>query len=222
MSGFDQAWLTKHCATKGVKASVQAGVGAVQRGVMADPAYIEAQHGKNAQLTAMVERLADPFAPVDVSAGVTLVLPYPPSGNHYKGERIIPATKEKAAYSVKFLTEDAKIFKAEVQRRALMAGICQPFPWRVIVEGQLYPRRPLDWEKRAAKDPEGWDDTVMCLDVADNTPKVTLDALQGVVYVNDKFIRKATFEKMEPDSQGARLVVTIKPIVRVDPRGSLF
>lgn len=211
MTGFDQEWLTNHTRKTGVKAVVQAGAG-VLGGVA-----VKVAPGQPAPGTApfQVYESTDPFALADTSDSVTLVLPYPPSGNHYKGERIIPASKGKGAFSVKYLTEAAKVFKAEVQRRALMAGIRQPFPWRVIVEGQLYPNRPLDWEKRARKDPEGWDDTVMCLDIADNTPKVTLDALQGVVYVNDKFIRKATFEKMEPDQYGARLVVTIKPIARV-------
>jgi Holliday junction resolvase RusA-like endonuclease len=201
MDGFDQAWLEKHTRTKGVKATIQAGAGSRAPQPLAD----------------------DPFALIDVSAGVTLVLPYPPSGNHYKQPQIItPTDKEKKPFLHWFLTKEAEAFKAEVQRCALMAGLRHPYPWRVTVHGMLYPNRPQDWEKRARKDPLGWDDDVRCIDVADNCPKVTLDALQGVAYENDKLVWDSRFQRMEPDAYPSRLVVIIKPMLRESPQGALL
>jgi Holliday junction resolvase RusA-like endonuclease len=204
VSGFDAAWLEQHTREKGVRATVQAGAG-VLRPRPAPP----------------IEVGADPFAPVDLSAGITLVLPYPLSGNRYKGERVVPKTKDRPAFTQKYLTAEAKEYVAEVQRRALMQGMRRPYPRRVQVDYQLYPARPQDWEKRSAADPLYWDDDVRCVD-GDNAQKLLQDSLQGIAYSNDKMIWKYSMERMEPDAHGARIVVKITPIVRADPRGKLF
>lgn len=239
MAGFDANWLASYEERTGKHGKVQAGAGARFKAfeepadgprtpVEVDPAWPRMSLSPDSNEVPKVDTpdLSAITGMRDIELGkvpasVTLVLPYPPSGNHYKEPQIItPAGKKPFIHW--YLTTEADEFKAQVKRRAYMAGLRKPFPWRVVVEGWLYPNRPADWEKRARKDPDGWDDTVMCLDVADNTPKVTLDALQGVAYTNDKLIRRSTFERMEPDGKGARLIVKITPIARVKVQESLL
>lgn len=204
MNGFDQEWLTNHTRKTGARATVQAGVGALA-GVP-----VKIAPGQPAPGTApfQIYEAVDPFAVVDTSAGVTLVLPYPISANRYWrpvriGEHItIVPTKE------------AKAYKADVQKRALLAGVRKPILGRVTIAVELYPHRPLDWAKRAAKLGDAWSDTVQCIDL-DNANKVLMDSLRGVAIEDDKWVRKIVAERMEPDANPARVVVTIKPIARV-------
>lgn len=138
------------------------------------------------------------------SQGITLVLPYPVSANRYWRSRVVKGI------SMTYVSTEAKDYKREVAWLAKAAGIRSPLAGRVAVSYVLYPKRPLDWLKRAAKDPHGWDDTVQCLDL-DNCQKVLLDALKGVVFDDDKWVRRIDAERAEPDGD-ARLVVTIRPI----------
>ncbi len=132
-----------------------------------------------------------------------LVLPYPPSANRYwrtympKGFRA-PVT---------VCSQEAKAYKQQVGWLARAAGIRQPIAGRVAVSYTLYPKRPLDWAKRAAKDPAGWDDSVQCIDL-DNAQKVLMDALKGVVIEDDKWVRRIEAVRAEPDGE-ARLVVRV-------------
>lgn len=118
------------------------------------------------------------------------------------------------------LSAEAKAYKAEVGWLAKAAGVRKPIPGRVAVAIQLYPNRPQDWAKRAAKDPMGWDDTVQCIDL-DNANKVLFDALKGVVIEDDRWVRRITAERMEPDGE-ARMVVTIEPIRSAEVQGALL
>lgn len=136
---------------------------------------------------------------------VTLVLPYPVSANRYW--RTYMPKGFKAPVTV--CSAEAKAYKSEVAWLAKAAGIREPIMGRVSVSYVLYPKRPLDWSKRAAKDPLGWDDTVACIDL-DNAQKVLLDALKGVVFGDDKWVRRIEAVRAEPDGE-ARLVVTIRP-----------
>ena len=119
-----------------------------------------------------------------------------------------------------YVSTEAKNYKAQVGWLAKAAGIRAPIMGRVAIGIQLYPKRPLDWAKRAEKNPLGWDDTVQCIDL-DNANKVLLDALKGVVIEDDKWVRKITAERMEPDGE-ARVVVTVRPLVSETPKGGLF
>jgi len=162
------------------------------------------------------------MAPIESRVGahlpgpITLVLPYPLSANRYW--RTYMPKGFKAPVTV--LSAEAKAYKAEVCRLAREAEIRQPMPGRVAVSYVLYPKRPQDWSKRAAKDPAGWDDGVLCIDL-DNAQKVLFDALKGVVIDDDKWVRRIEAERAEPDGE-ARLVVTIKPILSATPQGSLI
>lgn len=135
---------------------------------------------------------------------IELTLPYPISSNRYwrpvnigKHITIVP-------------TKEAKEYKAAVGWKARAAGVRAPIEGRIRVDIALYPQRPQDWAKRAQRDPVSWDDGVRCIDL-DNANKVLLDALKGVAFVDDAWVRELHSQRMEPDGD-ARVVVTITPM----------
>ena len=150
---------------------------------------------------------------------IELTLPYPISANRY-WRSFVP---KGATRAVVVPSDEAKLYKESVGWFVKKAGVRSPFPGRVVIEIQLYPQRPLDWAKRAAKDPFTWDDDVRSIDL-DNANKVLLDALKGLVIVDDsrKYLRRLVSEQMEPDGE-ARVVVTIRPLaLPVSPQGDLL
>jgi len=146
-----------------------------------------------------------------------LVLGYPPSANLYWRTVVPPGAK----FANTYVSKEAKDYKRQVRIAAYEQGVRKPIAGRVFVAIELYPHRPQDWEKRARRDPMSWDDSVQCLDL-DNARKVLYDALKGVAYADDAWIRRDAGERMEPDELGARVVVTIEPIVRSSPQPALF
>lgn len=144
-----------------------------------------------------------------------LLLPYPVSVNCYKAPRIVKPKGGKP-FITWYLTDEAKAYKEEVAWRARAAGFHQPLQGRIAVHMALYPKRPQDAERRIRKNPHNWDDDVQSLDL-DNARKVILDALNGVAYIDDRWIWSDSAERMEPDGE-ARVVVTIAPIVRPSPQ----
>lgn len=147
-------------------------------------------------------------------SAIMLILPYPISANRYW--RTYMPKGFKAPVTV--VSAEAKAYKTEVAWLVKAAGIRKPILGRVAVDIKLYPKRPLDWVKRAQRDPLGWDDTVQCLDI-DNARKVLYDALKGIAIEDDKWIRRDSGERMEPDGE-ARVVVTITPLaLRVVQQG---
>lgn len=139
---------------------------------------------------------------------IKLTLPYPVSSNRY-WRSFVPRGHSRANVT---LSDEAKAYKRQVQRAAVEAGILQPINCRVALHLQLYPARPLNWARRARKDPAGWDDEVRCIDLG-NCEKVVSDALNGVAWVDDRQHRRIVLERMEPDGE-ARVVVTIEPLAR--------
>lgn len=140
---------------------------------------------------------------------IVLTLPYPISANRY-WRSFVPRGHARAIVT---LSDEAKAYKEQVNLLAWQQGVREPIEGRVAVEIDLYPQRPLDWAKRARKDPAGWDDTVQCLDL-DNANKVLLDSLKGVAIDDDKWVRRITSQRMEPDGVG-RVVIRIAPMVPV-------
>lgn len=138
---------------------------------------------------------------------ITLTLPYPISANRYWTS--FYATKLKRV--IVGPSKEATAYRREVARIAAMAGVFEPIAGRVAISVTLYPHRPLDWVKRMQRDPIGWDDTVQCLDL-DNVNKVLLDSLKGVVIEDDKWVRSLTSERVEPDCEPARVIVTIRSV----------
>jgi crossover junction endodeoxyribonuclease RusA len=107
-------------------------------------------------------------------------------------------------------TKEGKKWRADAVACCIAQGVSKPITGRVHVDVKLYPSRPKDWQTRQRKQGAAWDDSVMCIDI-DNANKVLLDALKGVAIEDDKWIRRLTAERMEPDGE-ARVVVTIMGI----------
>lgn len=147
---------------------------------------------------------------------MSLVLPPPISANRYWQHGVAG----KPSHVVTFVSKEARVYKNLVRIAAYEQGIRRPMIGRVALEIRVYPHRPLDWEKRARRDPMNWDDTVQCLDL-DNALKVLIDALKGIAFKDDTWVRRIVAERMEPDEAGARVVVTIEPIVRQSPQPAL-
>jgi crossover junction endodeoxyribonuclease RusA len=151
---------------------------------------------------------------------IELTLPYPISANRY-WRSFVPKGHSRAIVT---LSDEAKAFKQEVGWLALKAGVRQPIDVRSEIFIRVWPNRPQDWAKRAARNPFTWDDDVQCID-GDNAIKVLLDALKGVVIVDDsrRYAWRTTVEHQEPDAGGARTVVTITPLPRrVHPQRDLL
>lgn len=142
---------------------------------------------------------------------ITLTLPRPVSANLY-WRTFLPRGHTRPIVT---LSEQAKDYKAQVKLIARQAGVTHPLKGRVELIVEMYPERPLDWVKRARKDPYGWDDDVRSIDL-DNALKVVIDAIKDVVISDDKWVRRIVASRMEPDGP-ARLVVTATTIVPPPP-----
>ncbi len=138
---------------------------------------------------------------------IELVLPYPISANRY-WRSFVPRGHQRAIVT---LSDEAKAYKQDVGWKVRQAGIRSPIAGRVCVEVELYPERPQDWARRQRKHGDAWDDDVRCIDL-DNANKVLLDALKGFAFDDDKWVRELRSRRMEPDAQGARVVVRITPL----------
>lgn len=150
---------------------------------------------------------------------VTMKLPYPLSANRYWRSIVL-----KDGRVAVLVSKEGRLYKEDIGWRVRAYGFNKPMPGRVIVGIQLYPARPQDADKRAAKDPMRWDDTVRCIDL-DNARKVLLDAMKGIAFLDDNLIFADWGLRMEPDGE-ARAVVHIRPFSRGDdpqlPLGELF
>jgi crossover junction endodeoxyribonuclease RusA len=137
---------------------------------------------------------------------ITLTLPYPPSANRYWRTRVVTPRGGEPFVST-YVSSDAKAFKDAAGWMAKKAGVRSPLAGRIEIAFSLHPKLPQDWRLRARKDPDGWDDTVQCMDL-DNANKVLLDALKGIVFEDDRWVRKITATRGEP-LPDACLVVTV-------------
>lgn len=150
---------------------------------------------------------------------ITVTLPYPISANRYKAPRIVKP-RGGAAFISTYVTAEAKAFKAEVEKRCRAAGITAPIIGRIYVRYTLYPHRPLDFATRMRKYGDAWQDTVQCIDL-DNAQKVLFDALKGIAFEDDVWVREIHATRAEPDSLGARMVVSIYPMPTPAPQSTL-
>ena len=142
---------------------------------------------------------------------ITLALPYPISANRYWASRVIKAKATGQWMAMTYVTPEAKAYKKSIGWIARQAGVRQPLSGRIRLHAELFPHRPLDWQRRMRKLGELWDDSVQCIDLG-NAEKVMSDALQGVVIADDCMFRRIVLDRMEPDALGARLVVRVKKV----------
>ncbi|BEP44058.1 RusA family crossover junction endodeoxyribonuclease [Variovorax sp. V15] len=146
---------------------------------------------------------------------IELTLPYPISANRYW------RTTVRGSFVSTYVSTEAKEFKEQVGWVCKAAGIRAPLPGRVAISVQLYPERPRDWALRQRKHGATWDDSVRCLDI-DNANKVLLDAIKGIAIEDDKWVRRLSSERMEPDEKGARVVLRIEQISQPAAQGDLL
>jgi crossover junction endodeoxyribonuclease RusA len=142
-----------------------------------------------------------------------VTLPWPVSANVYWRTRVVRGV------AMTYVSAEAKAFKAEVATALARAGITKPYLGRVAIGLTLYPHRPQDWQKRMRKLGDAWDDGVRSIDL-DNAIKVTLDAMKGIAFEDDAWVRKIVAERAEPDGE-ARVVVTIVSLATFTPQPSL-
>lgn len=145
---------------------------------------------------------------------IRLTLPYPISANRYWASRVAKVNGKPMPLT--YVTTEAKDYRKAVAGLCFAAGIRRPIAGRVSVALQLYPHRPLDWQKRQRQHGAAWDDTVQCIDLT-NAEKVLMDALNGRAFEDDKRVFRYQAERMEPDADGARVVITITPLQQRQP-----
>ncbi len=130
-----------------------------------------------------------------LSEPIVLMLPYPPSANRYwrtyRG-RVVVST-------------EARAYKAQVARIWAASGHGK-LSGRLRVEIQLYPKRPLDWQRRQRQQGALWADNVRRLD-SGNCNKIIHDALQGLAYDDDRWIWDERTVIMEPAPEAAARVL---------------
>lgn len=136
---------------------------------------------------------------------ITATFPPAVSANLYWRTRVV------GKIAMTYVSAEAKAFKADVARCLIAAGCVKPYPGRVEVRISMYPHRPQDWQKRMRTLGADWDDGVRSIDL-DNSIKVTLDAMKGIAFIDDVWVRRIYAERMEPDSGGGRVVVTVTQI----------
>lgn len=147
---------------------------------------------------------------------VSLTLPKALSANRYWRTYMPKGFKA----PVTALSQEAKDYKTQVQRIALLAGVRKPILGRVAIDVRMYPQRPKDAAARIRKNPASWDDDVQSIDL-DNSLKVLLDAMKGIVFEDDKRVFRIAAERMEPDGE-ARLEVTVTPMALATPQVGLL
>ena len=173
----------------------------------------------------MIATEEDPFVtqapPAAAPRCIELTLPYPVSANRYWRPVNIPnkfakaGDKERPSHRQIFVpSKEAEAYKEQVGWMARAAGVRAPIPGRIAIEYTLHPHLPQDWRTRARKDPNGWEDTVQCMDL-DNANKVLLDALKGIVFEDDKWVRQIVARRGEPRAE-ACLVVRVSAM-KVEP-----
>ena len=146
---------------------------------------------------------------------IEVTLPYPPSANRYWRHRAMP----KGGIST-YVSADGKQFCDSVEKTLKAQGVIKPLQGRVRVEFTLYPARPQDWQARMRKLGDAWHDNVRCIDL-DNAQKALMDALKGVAFEDDVWVREIRAKRAEPDGE-ARLVVRITPVDTQQPQGCLL
>lgn len=150
---------------------------------------------------------------------IVLTLPYPISANRYWASRVVKINGKQMP--MVYVTSEAKEYRKAAATIAAAVGIHTPLQGRVGITVRLYPNRPQDFRTRQRKLGAAWDDGVMCIDL-DNANKVLLDALKGVAFEDDKWVRRLSAERMEPDDKGARVVVTVQALPVEMPQHELL
>lgn len=119
-----------------------------------------------------------------------LVLPYPISANRYWQSHVPKGWTRAIVHPSK----EAKAYKEEVGWRARLAGYKEPSENPMALKIRLCPRLNKDGTASA-----------VVLDLG-NCLKIAEDALQGIVYTNDKQVKRLELEYGDPVENGALMV----------------
>jgi crossover junction endodeoxyribonuclease RusA len=146
---------------------------------------------------------------------IIVTLPYPISANRYWRTRVISPSIIST-----YVSAEAKAYKEQVGWLLRGAGVRAPIEGRIAIAYTLYPHRPLDWQTRQRKLGDAWQDTVRCIDL-DNAQKVLIDALKGIAFEDDSWVREINAKRAEPDGE-ARIVVSIASVSTEQPQAALL
>jgi crossover junction endodeoxyribonuclease RusA len=108
-------------------------------------------------------------------------------------------------------SREALHFKVQAGWLAKSQGIHIVTDLPMMVRARLYPSRPRDWQKREAADPDWW--TRLALMDLDNALKITLDAMNGVAWRDDRQVVDLSIRRMYPDARPKRIELDIGPWV---------
>jgi Holliday junction resolvase RusA-like endonuclease len=133
--------------------------------------------------------IQETFALNSTRPSYKLILPFPPSNNHYLGERVVvPRNPKLKPFTHRYLTTEAKEFK----ERAVAIGRASGMP---VLKGKILIVLDFYFPTKAGD--------------LQNRDKVMLDVLQGVAYVNDKQVTRKEEERFD-DPDNPRVEVTIQ------------
>ena len=157
---------------------------------------MKAAEAHNARVARGAKKLAARKVPVQPDLvmprelkSYTLVLPWPPSNNHYNAQRVvIPKAEGKKPFVMWYPTEEAKKFKAQAIVIARAQGIPLLKGAVAIAIKYYFPTKAGDLTNR---------------------DKVLLDVLQGIAYDDDRQITRKEEERFS-DKENPRVEITIK------------
>jgi crossover junction endodeoxyribonuclease RusA len=118
-----------------------------------------------------------------------IIFPYPVSANRYWRHISHPSTGR----PITLVSKEAKAYREEVGWLARAAGCPAPVDYAIELRLRLVPKGGV------------------CMDL-DNALKVMIDALKGILFVDDAQVRKIIAERADGDGR-ARLEVEIRKFV---------
>lgn len=119
---------------------------------------------------------------------ISLTLPMPPSSNRYWRTIAYISKKTRKPAAATFVSDEAKKYKADVAKIASLS---------VLIFSEIAISVKVFRERRSGD--------------LDNRLKVLCDAMQGVIYADDKQIVKIAAERFE-DKKNPRVEVEITPL----------
>lgn len=135
---------------------------------------------------------------------IEFVVPGTMSANRYWRHTVV---RGRAAL---YLSAEAKAYKRTVARVARAAGVEAPIADWVTVDIVLHPAEPQDVAARMRKYGPAWHLRCRSIDV-DNAVKVTLDAMQSIVYVDDGQVAAVSVRRGYPMPGGGLTVKVDTP-----------
>lgn len=123
-----------------------------------------------------------------------VTLPYPVSSNRYWR-----SFRGRDGHAVVVLSDEAIAFKTQVGWLVKAAGLRSPIQGMIELRMVLH---PLQRKTITTKE-------IRCMDL-DNALKVTIDAMNGVAYEDDKKIRRIVAERGDPVQGGAMTVEILR------------